>query len=188
MGAADLDDVGERLRLLIERPVQVAERRQQKLTDLAGRRDVHGGREGVVRGLAAVDVVVRMHQRFLAEAPTERLVGEVRDDLVGIHVRLRAGAGLPDHQRELVIVPALQDLRRGGRDGVGEARFEDAQILVHERGRLFHEPERMDERARHALDTDAEILHRALRLCAPVALGRDLDRSERVVLGAGSGG
>jgi hypothetical protein len=30
---------------------------------------------------------------------------------------------------ELVIVPPLQDLRRGGRDGVGEARFEDAQIL-----------------------------------------------------------
>ena len=37
MGAADLDDVGECLRLLIERPMQVAERRQQKLTDLAGR-------------------------------------------------------------------------------------------------------------------------------------------------------
>jgi hypothetical protein len=46
MGSADLDDVGERLRLLIERPVQVAERRQQKLTDLAGRRDVQESYSG----------------------------------------------------------------------------------------------------------------------------------------------
>ena len=51
--------------------------------------------------------------------------------------------------------------------------------------RLLDEAERVDQRHRHALAADAEILQRTLRLGAPVALGRDLDRAEGVGLGAG---
>ena len=187
VGAADLDDVGERLRLVIEGLVQVAQRRQEPIADLTRGRDVHGGRKRVVRGLAAVDVVVRMHLRLLAELAAERLVGEVRDHLVGVHVGLGAGAGLPDHQRKLVVMTALDHLRRRARDGVGKARFEDAQILVHQRRRLLHEPERVNERARHTLHADAKVLGGALGLRAPVAVGRDLDRSEGIAFGAGCG-
>jgi hypothetical protein len=187
VGAADLDDVGERLRLLVKGLVQVAQRGQQQFVDFACRRDMHGGRKRVIRGLAAVDVVVRMHQRRLTELTAERLVGEVRDNLIGVHIGLRAGAGLPDYKRKFVVVPALDDLGRGPRNGVSEARFEDAQILVHKRGRLLDEPERVNERARHALHADAEILRRALRLRAPIAVGRDFDRPKRIAFGAGCG-
>ena len=159
----------------------------RRSSGLARRRDVHGGREGVVRGLAAVDVVVRMHLRLLAELAAERLVGEVRDHLVGVHVGLRAGAGLRNHQRELVVVAALH--HRGGcvRDGIGEPRFEHAQVLIHQRRCLLHETERVDERDRHAFHTDAKVLGGALGLRAPVAGGRDLDRSEGIAFGAGCG-
>ena len=65
------------------------------------RRDVHGGRDAVVRRLAHVDVIVRMHRRFRAELAAERDIGGVGDHLVDVHVGLRAGAGLPDQQREM---------------------------------------------------------------------------------------
>ena len=133
MGAADLDDVGEGFRLVVEGAVKVAQRRQQARFDLARRGDVHGGREGVVRRLAAVDVIVRVHRRFAAALAAERLVGEARDDLVGVHVRLGAGAGLPDDERELVVVLALHHLGGRGGDRVGDPRLELAEVLVDER-------------------------------------------------------
>ena len=126
-----------------------------------------------------------MHRRLAAALAAEPLVGEVGDDLVDVHVGLRAGAGLPDDERELVVVLALHDLGRGRRDRVGEARLEQPEILVHEGGRLLDEAERVDQRHRHALAADPEILERALRLRAPIAVRRHLDRSERVGLDAG---
>ena len=45
--------------------------------------------------------------------------------------------------------------------------------------------ERRDQRPRHALVADAEIIARALGLRAPIAIGRDLDRPEAVGFGAG---
>ncbi len=49
-------------------------------------------------------------------------------------------------------------------DRVGERRFEDAEILVHQGRGLLHEAERVDERRRHVLGADLEVLDRALRL------------------------
>ena len=46
------------------------------------------------------------------------------------------------------------------------------------------EGERADQRARHALVADAEIVARALGLRAPIAVGRHLDRAERIGFGA----
>ena len=69
MGAADLDDVGEGLRLLARAPsCRWRERRQQAAVDLARRRDVHGGRKRIVRRLAQIDVVVRMDRRLSRRA------------------------------------------------------------------------------------------------------------------------
>ena len=112
VGAAGLDDVGELLRLRLQRRLERAHRRQQVVGDLAERRQVDGGGEDVVGGLAHVDVVVGVGA----------VAGEVGDHLVGVHVRGGAGAGLEDVDRELVVVLAVGDRVAGGGDPLGERR------------------------------------------------------------------
>src|SRR5947207_6940534 len=48
------------------------------------------------------------------------------------------------------------------------------------RGGALDQAERADERQRHALLADAEILQRALRLCAPIFLRRDRSEEQRL--------
>jgi hypothetical protein len=52
-----------------------------------------------------------------AHLAAERLDRPVGDDLVGVHVGLRARARLPDDEREMIVELAAGDLVRGGYDG-----------------------------------------------------------------------
>ena len=122
MRAADLDDVRPRLRLGVERLVQVAQGRQQAMMDLLRAGDVHGRRIGIVRRLAHVDVVVGMHRLLGAHHAAQHLDRAVRDHLVGVHVGLRAGAGLPHHQREMLVELAVDHFLGGRDDGLAELR------------------------------------------------------------------
>ena len=65
---------------------------------------------------------------------------------------------------------------------------EKPQPGVHVGGGLLEDAEGADDRDRHRVAADREVVERALRLGAPVVLGRDLDRPHRVGLGAGRGG
>ena len=56
---------------------------------------------------------------------------------------------------------------------------------VHPRCGLLDDAERADQRRRHALATDPEILQAALRLGAPVGIGRHVDRANRIRLAPG---
>ena len=160
-----------------------------RCADRARRGDVHRGREAVVGRLALVDMIVGMDRRLAAARAGQDLVGPAGDHLVGVHVGLGAGAGLPDDQRELVVMLARRDLARRLLDRLGERRVEPAETRVHPRRRLLHEAQRVDDLARHALvGAEREILDRALGLRAPIAVRRDLERSEAVGLGAGVGG
>jgi hypothetical protein len=76
---------------------------------------------------------------------------------------------------------------RPARGSVGQFVRELPEVAVHLGGGVLHDAEAADERARHALDADLEVLQRTLRLGAPVAARVDLDRSERVSLDARSG-
>ena len=91
--AAGLDDVAlagglpaqradERRQLGVERPEQLE------------RHETDRGRRDVIGRLAEVDVAVGMDRHVAATAAAEALVGEVRHDLVDVHVGRRAGAGL----------------------------------------------------------------------------------------------
>ena len=51
--------------------------RQQILLELQHGGNVHRGREGVVRRLSHVDVVVRMHRRLAADFPAKQLNGAI---------------------------------------------------------------------------------------------------------------
>ena len=101
-----------------------------------------------------------MHGLLGAELAAEQLDRAVAQHLVHVHVALRTAAGLPHHERELLVELAGDHL-------VGE---------------------RTNQRQRHALAGAAaanlEVVERALRLAAPVLVARHLDRAHGVVLDA----
>ena len=119
MGAADLDDRRKGLGLGIERFLQMRQRRNKPPGNLQRARDMHGGGKAVVRRLAHIDVIVRMDRRFRAECAAKPLVRAIGDHLVDVHVGLRAGSGLPDHQRELIVELAGDNLVGDRDDRVG---------------------------------------------------------------------
>ena len=157
VGAADLDDPRERPGLFLQRVLQMRQRRIEQSRDLLGRGDVHRGREAVVRRLAHVDVIVRMHRRLRAELAAEQLVGAVGDHLVDVHVGLGAGAGLPDHQREMIVELAVDHLLGGRDDGAHAARVEQLERMIDLGGGALDDAERADQGPRHALGADAEV-------------------------------
>ena len=99
-----------RLGLRLDDPREPLELRQEVPFELEHRGDVHRGRERIVRRLTHVDVVVGVYRRLAPQLAAEQLDGAVRDDLVDVHVRLRARAGLPDVERELGVELPRDDL------------------------------------------------------------------------------
>ena len=97
MRAADLHHVAVLRAQALKRRQQAVDRRQHLLLERDARSHVHRRREGVVRALRAIDVIVRMHERL----PQQR-IGAVGDDLVDVHVALRAAARLPHDQGEVL--------------------------------------------------------------------------------------
>ena len=77
---------------------QCVERGQKFIFQSEDRRNVHRGREGVVRALGLVAVIVRVQQLF-----ARNFVAAVCNDLVHVHVGLGAAAGLPDREREVAL-------------------------------------------------------------------------------------
>ncbi len=69
MGAADLDDVLPGLGLVVQRVVQMLQRRDQPVLDLLRAGDVHGGGIGVVGRLAHIDVIVGMDRLLASPSP-----------------------------------------------------------------------------------------------------------------------
>ena len=155
--AARLDDVVERLRLRLERGGERLERRQQVVLELTERREVDGRGEDVVRALAHVDVVVRVHV----------LAGERGDHLVRVHVRAGAGARLEDVDRELVVVLALGNRVAGGGDALGLVGVEQSELGVRARGGGLDPSQPARHRHRDRLAGDGEVGDRLARLAAP---------------------
>ena len=113
MRAADFNDVPKFLRLRIERAAQCVERGDERGAELLGDGDVNRGGDDVVRRLAHVHVVVRVHGIARADRLARELRAAVRDHLVGVHIRRGAAAGLEEVDREMRIERALHDFIRG---------------------------------------------------------------------------
>src|SRR6185369_5450648 len=129
-----------------------------------------------------------MHGGLAAALPGQDLVRPARDHLVGVHVRLRARAGLPDDERELAVEVAARDLGRGLLDRFGEIWIEPADPGVHARRGLLDEAQRMNDLDRHLLARPKrEIPDGALGLRPPVSIAWDLNRAEAVGLGTSVG-
>ena len=119
MGAADLDDVGKFRGLRIEGGAQLAQRRQHGVGDGQCRRHVDCGRKDIVRGLAQVDVVVRVQQARFSPQAADQLGTAVGQHFIHVHIALRAGPRLPDGQREFRVMLAGQHFIGRLRDGDG---------------------------------------------------------------------
>ena len=184
VGAPDLDDGAEGLRLFLQRLQQMFQGGDQPMDHLLGHRDVHGGGEGVVGRLRPVAVVVGVHRVLRAQRAAQNLDRPVGDHLVGVHVGLGARAGLPHHQGEVVVQLAVDHVLGGTGDGLGDLRFQIVQLRVGARGRLLDDAQRADHRPGQAFAADGEVDQRALGLRAPVAIGRDLQVSERIAFHA----
>ena len=122
-------------------------------------------------------MVIRVHKIF-----TQQLIGAVGNDLVDIHIRLRAAAGLPDGEREVAVERAVEDLMAGGLDRAGAAGVEHAELRVRARGRELHDRERADDLRRDLLGADAEVFKAALRLRAPVTVSRHTHLAHGIML------
>ena len=164
---------------------QAADGGQQLALNVEDGGNVHDGGEGVVGGGAAVDVVVGVDGRLRAHLAAENLNGAVGDDLVGVHVGLRAGARLPDDQREVVHELAVGNLLGGLLDGGADLGIEAVAHVDRGSGAL-EDAKGLDNGRRHAVLglVDAEVFERALRLGAPVLVAGDLDLAKGVAFGS----
>ena len=154
---ARLDHVVELLGLLLQRRREGLEGGKQVVLDLAERGEMDGRGEDVVRALAHVDVVVRVHV----------VAGERRDHLVRVHVRARARPRLEDVDRKLVVVLALGDRVAGGGDPLGLLGVEQAEVGVRTRGGGLDPAEPAGDGNRNRLAGDREVRDRLPRLAAP---------------------
>src|SRR5581483_9400396 len=103
------------------------------------------------------DVVVRVHV----------VAGERGDDLVRVHVRRRARAGLEDVDRELVVEVAVRDPvgRRG--DALPAVGVQQPELRVHPRRGALDAAEPARHRNRDRLARDGEVVDRLAGLAAP---------------------
>ncbi len=127
------------------------------MLELAERGEMHGRREDVVRALAHVDVVVRVHV----------LAGERGDHLVRVHVRARARAGLEDVDRELVVVLALGDRIAGGGNPLRLLGIEQPERGVRPSRSGLDPAEPARDGNRNRLAGDGEVPDGFPRLAAP---------------------
>src|SRR5215469_8320525 len=127
-----------------------------------------------------------MNRDLAAQLSVGQLNGAVADDLVDIHIRLRAGPGLPDIQREAVVQLAVYDLARHALDQVSQPAWQPPGPAVDVRRGLLHVPVGVVDLLGHAVVTDREVNQGPLRLRTPVPVRRYVDRAHGVGLPAGA--
>ena len=175
MRAANLDDVVKFLRLGGDRIVNGLDRRNQRILHPVGGRDVHRGGKRIVRRLRHVHVIVGMDRLLRSHLAAGNLNRAVRDDLVHVHVGLRAAAGLPDAERELIVQLAGDHFVGGLCDQLRFVGGQLAQILIHQRACFLERAEGADQLRRHGVASNVEVQQGALRLRAPVDIRGDFD-------------
>jgi hypothetical protein len=80
---------------------------------------------------------------------------------------------------------AVDHLAGRARNGARATLVEQAELTVGLRGGQLDDTKCADQRRWHLLLADPEVLPRSFGLCAPVAIGRDLDGTERIRFSAG---
>lgn len=161
---------------------QFSDGRQQLFMHRLGCGNVHGGGEAVVGALRAVDVVIGVYWRLAATAFAGQFVGASGDHLVDVHVALGATARLPDDERELIVVLAIQHFIGGLFDQPGDVGRQVAIAVVDARRGLLDQCQGVQYREGHAFLANGEVDQRTLGLRTPVGVLRNFDRAQAVCL------
>ena len=188
MRAADFDNVVKFRALFIQRIPEVRQSREEPVHGFLCRRNVHGGRESVIGGLGHVYVVIGMDRRLAPHAAAGPFDGAVGDDLIGIHVRLGAGAGLPDAEGKMGVQGAGDDFISGRGDHGAKTGGHFPEVGIDQGAGFFENPEGADQGTGHHIAADGKILQGALRLGTPVGRGGDFDGAHGIGFGAGHDG
>src|SRR5699024_8491649 len=112
------------------------------------------------------------------------LLGEGRDDLVGVHVGRSTRTGLEDIDGELCIVLASGDFLASSDDGDGDFAVQCTGILVDLYTCSLPQPHSSGLRRLQATPGDWEVLNCTLGLCAPQCVLRNLYFAHRVMFDA----
>ncbi len=102
VGAADFDQVIPLAGFGFEGFREMFKGGDEAILDSDRSGNLHGGGEGVVGGLAHVDMIVGVDGVFRSDLAADFLAGEVGDNLVDIHVGGGAGAGLENIDGEVL--------------------------------------------------------------------------------------
>jgi hypothetical protein len=101
-----------------------------------------------------------MNRLLGAEFAAEQFIGTVGDHLIEgswVHVGLRTGSGLPDHQRKMIVELAVDDLARRADDGAGAALVDQPKPAIGFGGGKLDHRKRVNDRHRHPVLADAEV-------------------------------
>ena len=183
LGASHFQHVAKFLGFRLECAAQNRHRIDQ-LENAEVSRDLQRRRVDVVGALAHVDVLVRMQVLVFAAVVPEMLEREVRNHLVGIHVRRRAGAALDHVDDELVVQLAVAYLAACLHDRVRALLVEQSDFVVRAR-RCFLDARERAEQVRIDGDRvagDRKVLDGAQRVDTEVRGGRHGAISEQIVL------
>ncbi len=170
VGTPDLVDARPVPAFCLEDCLHCVQGRQQAGVRLLRRGDVHGAGKAVVGGLPAVAVIVGVHGLLAAELAAQELAGSIGDHLIGIHVGLCAGTGLPDGNGEVIVPVAPHDFTRCRGQCLGDFRRQLAEFTVAAGGTVFDCAQSAGQRYRHCRAADSEIADGALGLRAPIAI------------------
>ena len=140
---------------------------------------MHRGREGVVRTLGLIAVIVRVQQLF-----ARNFVSAVCNDLVHVHVGLGAAAGLPDREREVAAELTGANLFTDGGNQLCLLLIQDAEAEVCESGSFLQIGKGGDDLCGDFFVPDFKVLEAALCLCAPELICGDLDFPHRIMFDA----
>ena len=188
MRPSDLDDVPELFRLRFERGVQFLQRRIEAMLELFRRADVNRGRDHVIARLTHVDVIVRVDRIFRADRFAGELAGAVRDYFIRVRVRARAGTGLENVEREMLVQFAFYDFFRRLNDERAPMGIEQPQIGVRLRGGPFYQAQGANEGSRKAIPANRKIKDRPLGGSAVERGFRDGHFAHRILFGTGRPG
>ncbi|MPM73750.1 hypothetical protein SDC9_120732 [bioreactor metagenome] len=175
MGAADLDNVSILPLQPRQRPAQTLRRGQNAALHRQHRRNMQRGGKGIVAGLGGVHVVVGVE----LDALFRRQMG---DHLVDVHVRLGAGAGLPNRQRKLPVPFPRPDFPTDGGNGVRLLRRQLTAVCVGPGAGLLQAGKSRYNLLGHLLRADFKVFKAPLRLRPPKMLRRDKYLAHGVVL------
>ena len=121
-----------------------------------------------------------MHWLFGAFYTACDFDGAIRDDLVGVHVALSAGAGLPDAEREVGVEFSCDDFISRLNNQFTFFCGQFSEVGIGQRSSFFQDAERLDHFRRQNVLADVEMNQRTRRLRAPVGFVRNGNFAHRV--------